>query len=575
VFLFKLFHRKKSIEAEPARLASARHSTSGEALAQKGRRAPAVSEYAALPPYNSVLTANTGALVIPEFQQKEVALLSTGMATAVLVSTDKYFGSSHHLTLVARAERANVQVLASLIADDSAVLALIYEKDRRNLTNKQTEMEFKAESVQLFESIITDAVRRRATDVHMLIREETGTVFFRVDGIMRKYKEYPSSSLNEAAGVAYTKLAEESSRSHPSYNARFPQSCSVSLVDIAQRSLNLRYQSIPTVGGADVILRLLFTDDANKPSPTLEQLGYAPSQQRLLALASRTTVGAIVVAGVTGSGKSTTLKTMMTMRADRNLWKQYSVEDPAEYVLPGVSQVSVQRKADATAEGASSNPFVAAMRTIMRGDPDEIMVGEVRDQESGSLLKGMVQSGHQVYTTVHAVSAVEVIERLSSDEIGISRQTLSSRNFVSALVYQRLLAKNCEHCNLPAEGNLEDEYLSLLEKKFGLRRTTMRIASASGCEHCDETGLNGQTVVAEILVPNSEVLKCVRTGMDIEAEEIWRATRTAAFDEPDCDGKTAFEHGLYKVSTGIIDPRTLEDAFEPYESYQLFQAKAA
>lgn len=575
-FNWKFSKRKEEPASEPVlTLVTAESSTLIDANVPRPPRAPYIAEYSQLPPYDSVLTGESGALSLPDFQQKEVALLSTGAATAVLIATDKFYGSSHHLTLVARAERANVKVSESLIAEDSGVLALIYEKDRRHLSNKQSENEFKAESVQFFESVIAEAVRRRATDVHMFIREETGIIVFRVDSLMRKYRECPSSTLNEAAGVAYTKLAEESSRSHPSYNSRFPQSCSIVLNAIAERSLNLRYQSIPVVGGSDVVLRLLFTDDANKASPTLEALGYEASQRRLMTLAARRTVGAILLAGVTGSGKSTTLKTMMTMNPDRHLWKQYSVEDPAEYVLPGVSQVSVQRKADATMEGASSNPFVAAMRTIMRGDPDEIMVGEVRDEETGSLLKTMVQSGHQVYTTVHAVSAIEVVERMSSDEIGISRQTLASRNFISALVYQRLLPKNCERCCVPADGNLEEPYLHLIETKFGLSRATMKVASASGCDYCDGTGVRGQTVAAEVIAPNSTILKHVRAGQDIEAEEAWRMTRSADFDDPDCDGKTAFEHGLYKVSRGIIDPRTLEDAFEPFESYLVLEKRAA
>lgn len=537
--------------------------------ASRTERAPRIFEYSDLPAYDGILSAEGELLAVPEIQQKEFALLNAGDATVILVATDKFFGSSQYLTLVARAEHASLQVIASFIADDSAIIALIYEKARRNISNKQSETQYKAESVQLFEAVISEAIRRRATDVHFIIGQETGIVKFRVDGRLRKFQEYPSSMLTEAVGVAYTKLAEESSRSHPSFNARFPQSCSIVLNDIAGRSLNLRYQSLPVVGGADVVLRLLYTDDSKRASPTLESLGYASSQQRQLVLATRKTVGAIVVAGITGSGKSTTLKTVMTMNPERHLWKQYSVEDPAEYVLPGISQISVQRKAEATTEGVSANPFVAAMRTLMRADPDEIMVGEVRDSETGSLLKTMVHSGHQVYTSIHAISAIEIVERMTSEEIGMSRQTLSSRNFISALIYQRLLATNCAHCCQAAETVLSDDYLCLVEKKFGLNRATLKVASADGCAKCDGAGLYGQTVVAEIIVPDAAILKHVREGRDIEAEELWRSRRTAAFTEPNCDGKTAFEHGLYKVSEGLVDPRILEDAFEPFESYQL------
>lgn len=535
----------------------------------KNDRIPRVRNYEELQPYQGVLTSPGSVLAIPETQQKDVALLGLGSNNAFVVATDGYFGSSQHMTLLSRARRIGVVVQTQLITDDSSILALIYEKDRRRATTRQEESGTKADSVQLFESIIAEAVTERATDVHLYVREETSVVIFRIDGMLRRYKEYPSYMLNEAAGVAFNKMAEETSRSHPAYNIRLPQSCSVIVANAGGRSLKLRYQSIPVVGGHNVILRLLFTDDEDRDVPTLKMLGYAPSHQHLLTLAARKTVGCVIIAGVTGSGKSTTLKTLMTMSPDRHLWMQYSVEDPAEYKLPGVSQVSVQRTAEASAESASANPFVAAMRVIMRGDPDEVMVGEVRDSESGSLLKTMVQSGHQVYSTLHAASAIEIPERLTSDEIGLPRQTLASRNFVSALVYQRLLAVNCTHCCVPADGNLPEDSLQLIEKKFGISRTDIRVASDAGCDHCKGRGLKGQTVVAEVIVPDTEILKLIRSGRDMEAEELWRSRRTARFDEADCEGKTAFEHALYKMSQGLVDPRVIEDSFEPFESYHL------
>lgn len=539
----------------------------------KNDKAPRVRNYEELQPYQGVLTSPGNVLSVPEAQQKDVALLGLGSNNTFLVATDQYFGSSQHMTLLSRARRVGVVVQTQLITEDSSILALIYEKDKRRLTHRQEESTSKADSVQLFEFLITEAVKERATDVHLLIREETSYVELRIDGMLRRFKPYASYMLNEAAGVAYNKMAEETSRSHPAYNIRLAQSCSIVIPSAAGRALKLRYQSVPVVGGHDIILRLLFTDDEKAEAPTLEKLGYASSHQRQLSLAARKTVGSIFIAGVTGSGKSTTLKTLMTMSPDRHLWKQYSVEDPAEYRLPGVSQVSVQRTSEASADSASANPFVSAMRVIMRADPDEIMVGEVRDTESGSLLKTMVQSGHQVYTTVHAASAIEIVERLTSDEIGLPRQTLSSRSFVSAFVYQRLLAVNCKHCSLPAEGTLPEEQLSLIEKKFGISRSKLKVASHEGCEHCKGRGVFGLTVVAEIIVPDSEFLKLIREGKDMEAEELWRGRRTAAFDEADCEGKTAFEHALYKMSQGLLDPRVIEDSFEPMESYVVHPIK--
>lgn len=584
-FWNKLFKKKAKPAAAPEVAGDAAEATAvkdGEAPSAdtdaatpppRPDRAPRLNDYEELPEYEGVLTGTAGALAIPEVQKKDVALLVLGDETALLVATDSYYGSAQHLSLIARARHAGIAISSSRIAADSAILALIYQKEKRQLKNGGEDGFSKAESVQLFEDVISDAVRQRATDVHFNIQEETSEVRFRIDGIMRRYKLFPSEMLNEAVGVAYNKMAGETSRSHPAYNSRLAQSCSIVLDNAGGRALKLRYQSIPVVGGHKVVARLLFTDDGKRPTLTLNDLGYAKSHQRQLELAARKTVGAIVVAGVTGSGKSTTLKSLLLMNPERHLWQQYSVEDPAEYALPGVAQVSVQRTSDASSDGVGASPFVSAMRTLMRGDPDEIMVGEIRDQETGSLLKTMVQSGHQVYTTVHAASAIEVVERMTSEEIGISRETMSSRNFISAVAYQRLVPLNCKSCKLPAEGNLPEEYLQLIENKFGISRKVMTVASPDGCPVCDHRGVKGQTVVAEILTPDEEVLKLIREGRDMEAEQAWRSTRKGGFDDPDCDGKTAFEHALTKVATGTVDPRTVEDSFEPFETYRIFKRK--
>jgi type II secretory ATPase GspE/PulE/Tfp pilus assembly ATPase PilB-like protein len=537
--------------------------------ADKRKNVTHVASHDALPPYSAVLTATGGALEIAPNQQTQFAVLHLGEKEALLLCVDEVFGTSAHLNLSARVKREYV-VQDHVICDDPSILALIYDRDKSKRANSLEESEKKADSVQFFESVIASAIRKRATDVHLYVREEWAEVWFRIDGLLRKQKAYAPYQLNQAAGVAFNKLAEETSRSHPAYNERLDQSCAVVLNAVAGRNLKLRYQSIRATGGHDVILRLLFTDDANKKPLSLEELGYAPSHQRLFNLATRKTVGVIFIAGVTGSGKSTTLKTLMTMNPERHLKKAYSVEDPVEYLIPGVTQVSVQRTADATAESQSQNPFVGAMRTIMRGDPDEIMVGEVRDVESGSLLKTMVQSGHAVKTTVHASSGFEIVERVTSSEIGLHRQTISSRNFISALVYQRLVAKLCNDCKLPAEGNLEGEYLGMIHRKFGIPSSSIFTANPNGCDHCNR-GVHGQTVVAEVVLPNYDILKLIRDGHDIEAELLWRRGRKARFDEPDCEGKTAFEHALYKMSQGILDPLTIEENFEPMEMYSVVE----
>ncbi|MBC8737283.1 hypothetical protein F6X40_10730 [Paraburkholderia sp. UCT31] len=584
--MFKGVLNRRKVKAETRPTANSRADGSGAGASANDRQVdvsiPRLHSWEELEQFDEVLTAPEGKLPIADFMHKEVALLETSAAEVLLVCSDAFYGSQHYMTLLQRAHRSEIAVARTYIASNPGILGIIYDQEqRRALRAKQngfgTVVTKKAESVETFESIIADAVREGATDIHFLIREadDISTVLFRIDGLLRKGPSYPSVALNDSAGVAFTKLAEEKSRSHPAYNHRVPQNCTVPLSKIAGRNLRLRYTTVPVEGGLDVVLRVLYTDDSNRPTASLPQLGYSPSHQKDLDLAARKTVGTIIIAGVTGSGKSTTLKTLMTMDPERHTWKSYSVEDPAEYKMEGVSQWSVQRTAEtqSTAAGGSSNPFAAAMRVLMRADPDVIMVGEVRDQETGSLLKSMVQSGHQVYTTVHAASAPEIIERLTSEEIGLMRTTLSSRNFISALVYQKLIPLTCGECKLPAVGNLPDAYLELIKTKFGVSPESIRIAHPEGCPACKQRGVKGQTVAAEIIVPDSQFLKFLRDGDDLEAEEYWRGSRTAAFDEPDCTGKTAFEHSLYKMSQGLIDPRLIEGSFEPFETYRLHTPK--
>jgi len=187
----------------------------------------------------------------------------------------------------------------------------------------------------------------------------------------------------------------------------------------------------------------------------------------------------------------------------------------------------------------------------------------------------MVQSGHSVLTSVHTPSAIDIVGRLTSDEIGLPRETVASRNFISALVYQKLLALTCTKCKLPAVGNMDATKLRLIESKFGIPRESISVANPSGCPHCKGYGVHKITVVAEVIVPDNAIRKLIREGSDMEAEELWRSRRTANFTESNCDGKTAFEHALYKMSQGLIAPQTIEDAFEPFETYQVYEIEKA
>ena len=158
--------------------------------------------------------------------------------------------------------------------------------------------------------------------------------------------------------------------------------------------------------------------------------------------------------------------------------------------------------------------FTAALRVVLRADPDILMVGEIRDQETCSLFKTFIQTGHQGLTTVHASSAIDIPQRLTSSELQLPRDTLGSKNFISALVYQRLVPALCPHCKVPMSKAdwVSDDFRKLLRNKFGLDPETLFVTHPEGCEFCDHMGSKGVTVAAEIVVPDNHLRRLLREG---------------------------------------------------------------
>jgi type II secretory ATPase GspE/PulE/Tfp pilus assembly ATPase PilB-like protein len=203
------------------------------------------------------------------------------------------------------------------------------------------------------------------------------------------------------------------------------------------------------------------------------------------------------------------------------------------------------------------------------------------------ILQQAVESGHQIFTTVHATSAFGIIKRLISPQIGLTRDVLAADDFISALVYQRLIPVNCKHCSKPAIEVLSSEILADLETRWQLDVYRMRCASDGGCPHCQtrgykpdaaveegaKLGVSGVTVISEIVVPTDELRELIAEGKDMQAKRMWRGTRRTGFDDSDMTGKTAFEHGIYKASLGIVDIRFVEDAFVALPFYQIQEIK--
>lgn len=490
-----------------------------------------------------------------------LAVLDIGSREVVLLVSEKLVGQQAHMDIRELLAKEKYTLADERLADVS-VIAVLNDAIGKNTNDA------KASSVQpLIDELFSYAVSQKATDIHLCCREKTGMALVRVHSRLFPYKQHNVETCQQMAGYMYTFMGESRSQSAPTFSLESKELSCMMRFHHEGISYKLRYKFIRMADGWDVIIRVLPLEIPGEKERSFSTLGYERSQISLMELSVTKSIGLIAITGPTGSGKSTTLKTMMEFDPKRKFKKRYSVEDPVEYKIYGVSQISIQRSDHEKDDDGKA--WGGVLRDILRGDPNDIMVGETRDKATAKIVADFVLTGHKIYTTLHTASAIGSVLRLF--RLGLDRQVLSDRQFIAALIFQRLLPVLCSHCKRPADEVLPGRTKHLLVNKFGLSIQSIYCSNEDGCEHCGNRGVVGSTVVAEVLSPDKVLRQHIADGNDDKAEHYWRQGRTAAFDDPDMVGKTAFEHGLYKVSQGLIDPRDLEIEFEPLESYEVVE----
>jgi len=505
-----------------------------------------------------------------------VAAVDLGGREAVILVSESAVGQRLHMELRRRILEAGYTLVQERLAD----VALIVEIN--NAITKDSADNSKASDVRpLCEEIIREGIKEKATDIHICRRENSGMVLFRVHSRIYKHRRFDVTTCDQIAGFLFTEMAEDRSRSTGNFSAETKSmSCMIRITHEATQ-YKLRYKFIRVADGWDVIIRVLRVETPGEKNKTFLELGYEQSQVKQLELSVGRSIGLIAITGPTGSGKSTSLKAMMEFDPNRLLRKRYSVEDPVEYKIYGVSQISIQRN-DHEKEDSNNEDFIGTLRDILRADPNDVMVGEMRDRTTARMVADFVLTGHKIYTTVHTASAIGAALRMH--RLGVDRHVLSDRQFIAALIFQRLLPVLCDDCKKPARDILPKAKLHLLEHRYGLNLDSIYCSGSehgsdaqddeqhgTGCPTCHGRGIVKSTVVAEIIVPDKVVRQFIADGSDEKAELYWRQSRRTAFDDADMTGKTAFEHALYKVSQGWIDPRDVEQEFEPLESYELVE----
>jgi type IV pilus assembly protein PilB len=375
--------------------------------------------------------------------------------------------------------------------------------------------------VRLVNTLIFQAAEENASDVHFEAQEDALVIRFRVDGVLREVQRIPKKM---ASGVttrlkvlAKLDIAER----------RKPQDGRITLSTSAVgRMLDIRVATLPTVEGEKVVMRLL--DKSRKP-PTMPELGLSDAMRADLEAVVKMPTGALIVTGPTGSGKSTTLYGCLALisRPEINV---ITVEDPVEYRLAGVNQVQINVRAGLT--------FASALRSILRSDPDVVMVGEIRDVETAKISIEAALTGHFVLSTLHTNDAPSTITRLG--EMGV--EPFLTGAAISAVLAQRLARKLCTHCceaYQPTEAEVADlrvgpELLGALDGTPFFRK--------KGCPRCNHTGYKGRVGVFQFLRMTEEI--AALAVQHASRDEIERAAGSAGM-------RSLWEDGLEKVASGL------------------------
>ena len=373
--------------------------------------------------------------------------------------------------------------------------------------------------VRLVNSILFDAAEDGASDVHFDPQSDALVVRFRIDGVLHETQRIPKRS---ATGVstrlkvlAKLDIAER----------RKPQDGRISLsATAAGRMLDVRVATLPTVEGESVVMRLL--DKSRKP-PTMEEVGLGTAmQERLAAMINRPT-GALLVTGPTGSGKSTTLFAAVA-EINRPEINVITVEDPVEYRLPGLNQVQINPRAGLT--------FATALRSILRSDPDVVMVGEIRDVETAKISIEAALTGHFVFSTLHTNDAPSALTRLN--EMGV--EPFLTGAAVTGVLAQRLARRLCEHCKELYTPTKDELFSARIPEE--LRQGKIQLFHRTGCARCRQTGYRGRIGVFQLLEMSDEV--SALAARKASHEELDRAAMEGGM-------KTLWEDGIEKVVAGL------------------------
>ncbi len=470
---------------------------------------------------NKLLTVNGSEFAISNETRRLLALFSDG---TYLVSKDNRFDGAVY-NFEANVKRRKIPIKAPTYVTLNEISA-IYAYAERGAGTVDVSAE-EAEDMQMqidFINIIQRASQKKVSDVHIIVGSSS-TVLFRENGIMVKQNEYGGEwgeafvrSVFASADISDSNYSQNEFQGAQKLGST-PLRGSNGKLMLPHNVLAIRLQFNPIAFGSQyLVMRLLYADDNPEGSSDLQSLGLGKFEEDLFYKMRSMAVGLNVVAGPTGSGKSTTLqRNMIKLLQEKNYQiNLLTVEDPPEYPIPGARQMPVT---NANTEEEKNEQFTKALSAALRSDPDVILVGETRSLSTAELTFKGALSGHGVWTTLHANSAPAIVTRLR--DMGIQPYLLNDPELVKGLVSQRLFRKLCPACRQSIkskEGSPEFERLRNALGDYGIENVYV---SGPGCKACGYKGFKGRMAVDEIILPDSRFLRLMIDNETAKAIDYW------------------------------------------------------
>ncbi len=472
-------------------------------------------------------------LLIPEDLSVKYRLVVTGVKeNVVMIATDDIENAKKHEAEIEQALQGKVVVFSYALPEDVQAALTVF---RKALETRFAAIIAKTRRVapEIITEIINDALIYHSSDIHFEPQADEVVIRFRIDGVLEEAGRIPvqyySTIINRVKVQARLRIDEHYAAQDGAIR-----------YEHAGQVTDMRVSIVPTVNGEKIVLRLLSEYARNF---SLEDVGLNGAQEQELRNAFTKPFGMILVTGPTGSGKTTTLYTVVKAlnTPDVNIT---TIEDPVEYKIAGINQIQVNTETDLT--------FAKGLRSIVRQDPDVILVGEIRDTETAEIAVNAALTGHLLLSTFHANDAATAIPRLV--DMGIEPFLLAST--LEAIVAQRLVRRICENCKVSVQLSATDlkKYYPDIYKSFTGSKVTLY--KGKGCEVCHQSGYRGRIAITEFITVTEKMEALILEKPS--TQEIWKLALQQG-------SHSLFEDGIAKAQAGLTTPEEVLRVASPNE----------